>query len=111
MRRILLDHARARGRQKRGGDREGRRVPLSVADLATAEDSDQIVTLDDALRRLSNQDARMAQIVQLRFYAGLTIDETAKAMGVSPRTVKRDWEFARAWLFEAVDDDGSSGSD
>ena len=91
MRRILIDHARARGGPKRGGGR--RRVPLSsVLDLAAAEeDLPQILALDEAVSRLEQVSATVAAVVRLRFYAGLSVEETAVAMGVSPRTVKREW--------------------
>ena len=100
MRRILIEHARARGRVKRGGDPI--RVDLSSADLASEEDLDQIVALDDAFRRLEEQDHRAADVVRLRFYAGLSVEETAKALDMSERTVKREWAFARAWLYDAL---------
>ena len=96
MRRILIEHARSRGRVKRGGDRQ--RVPLSVVDLAADQDPEQILALDGAIGRLAEQDARLGEIVRLRFYAGLSVEETAAALSVSDRTVKRDWAFARAWL-------------
>jgi len=96
MRRILIDHARSRGRIKRGEARTG--LPLDVLDLAAARDSEEILALDEALRRLRARDERAAEIVELRFFAGLSIDETAEAIGVSPRTVKREWSVARAWL-------------
>jgi RNA polymerase sigma factor (TIGR02999 family) len=96
MRRILIEHARKRARLKRGGDRE--RVTLGVVDVALPEDSDEMLALDDALRRLEEKDARAAHVVRLRFFAGLTIEQTADAMGLSSRTVKREWEWARAWL-------------
>jgi RNA polymerase sigma factor (TIGR02999 family) len=97
MRRILIEHARRRARLKRGGDRA--RVPFtSAADVALPEDSDQLLALDEALRRLEEKDARAAEVVRLRFFAGLTIDQTAAAMNLSPRTVKREWEWSRAWL-------------
>jgi RNA polymerase sigma factor (TIGR02999 family) len=108
MRRILIEHARARARQKRGGDPEGRpakKVSLtlgSVADLAAADDPALVMELDEAIQRLDAHDSRMAQVVRLRFFAGLDVEETAAALGVAPRTVKRDWAFARAWLFEAL---------
>jgi RNA polymerase sigma factor (TIGR02999 family) len=102
MRRILLDHAKARGRVKRGGGRD--RLPLSMADLAAAEDFDQIVSLDEALRRLKAEYAEIGQVVELRFYAGLSVAETAEVLGVSPATVKRRWEFGRTWLFRELDD-------
>lgn len=109
MRRILLDHAKARGRVKRGGGRC--RLPLSVADLAAAEDSDQIVSLDEALRRLKAEYAEIGQVVELRFYAGLSVAETAEVLGVSPATVKRRWEFGRTWLFRELGDTAPGADD
>lgn len=100
MRRILVDHARTKGRLKRGGDRV--KLSLSVAVFGNDENSEEIVALDDALRRLEGQDARMARIVSLRFFAGLSVEETAQALDISPRTVKRDWQTARAWLFREL---------
>jgi RNA polymerase sigma factor (TIGR02999 family) len=107
MRRILVERARARGREKRGGH-EGqppRRVSLSdldAADLGVDYDLDEILALDRAIERLQDVDARAASVVRLRFYAGLSIDEAAEVLGVTSRTVKRDWTFARAWLFGAL---------
>jgi len=101
MRRILVDHARGKGRLKRGGGQA--RLSLSVAALgAEDENSDEILALDEALRRLEKQDERMARIVSLRFFAGLGVEETAQALEISPRTVKRDWATARAWLFREL---------
>ena len=103
MRQILLDHARARGRIKRGGGAQPLRLDFrAVGDLADSGETDEIVALDEAIRRLSDQDPRAGQVVRLRFLAGLSIEETARALALSPRTVKRDWEFARAWLFQAL---------
>lgn len=104
MRRILIDHARTRNREKRGGGPKGaRRDPLAdVADLAGAFDPEQTLALDEAIRRLEELDGQAAHVVKLRFFAGLSVDETAEALGISPRTVKRDWAFARAWLYEAL---------
>jgi RNA polymerase sigma factor (TIGR02999 family) len=106
MRRILVEHARARGRLKRGGagastDRT-RRVPLSVLELATGDDPAEILALDEAVRRLEQENADLGAVVRLRFYAGLSIDETAEMLGISPRSVKRDWSYARAWLFRVL---------
>jgi RNA polymerase sigma factor (TIGR02999 family) len=101
MRRVLLDHAKARSREKRGGvdGRPAKRVDFaSVADLAAIEDSDEIVSFDAALRRLEAESADAARVVQLRFFAGLSVEQTAAAMDVSDRTVNRLWSFARAWL-------------
>lgn len=105
MRRILIEHARAKGRLKRGGDAQGRRPkrqPLSVVDLATESDPDEILMLDEALCRLEKDDPDAAQIVRLRFFAGLSMDETAEALGVSPSTVDREWAYARARLHQAM---------
>jgi RNA polymerase sigma factor (TIGR02999 family) len=104
MRRILIEHARARGRVKRGGDTDGRppkRLPISVVDLACAPDEQEVVTLDEDLRRLESVDPDAADAVRLRVFAGLSVDEAASVLGVSPRTVDRNWAFARAWLFDA----------
>ena len=103
MRRILIERARARAREKRGGE-DGRppvRVPLSdlgPADLGIEYDPDAILALDDGIERLRLLDTRAADVVRLRFYGGLSVDETAEALGVTARTVKRDWTIARAWL-------------
>ncbi len=100
MRRILLDHAKARGREKRGGGRK--RVPLSVADIADSWNLEETLSLDEALRRLMDRDPNIGRIVQLRFFTGLSIDDTAEALGVSAATVKRRWEFGRAWLYREL---------
>ena len=100
MRRILIDRARLRRRVKRGGDRK--RIPLKSVDLAIEQDSSEILALDEALQRLQEKDGRMYEIVMLRFFAGLSVEETAAAMNVSPRTVKRDWTCARAWLHKTM---------
>lgn len=100
MRRVLLDHAKARGRQKRGGGRK--RIPLNLVDLAEMDDPREVMALDDAIRRLEQENEEAAAVVRLRFYAGLSVDETAKTLDLSPRTVDRRWEFARAWLFRTL---------
>ena len=100
MRRILLDHAKARGRRKRGGGRK--RVPLSVADIADSWSFQETLSLDEALRRLMDRDPNIGRVVQLRFFTGLSIDDTAKALGVSAATVKRRWEFGRTWLYREL---------
>lgn len=96
MRRILIDHAKARGRAKRGAGR--RSLPLDVVDLAAGENLEEILSVDQAVRRLEQQDERLADVVKLRFYAGLSDEETARALGRSDRTVRRDWVLARAFL-------------
>jgi RNA polymerase sigma factor (TIGR02999 family) len=105
MRRILIEYARARSAQKRGGDAQGRpprRVPLGLADLVASDDPDRMLMLDDALSRLEKEDPDAARVVHLRFFAGLSGDETARLMGVSPSTVDREWAWARAWLFREL---------
>jgi len=104
MRRILIDHARAKKGPRRGGGL--RKWPLDVVDLATTDDPEQILVLDDAISRLEEQDANVARLVRLRFYAGLSIEETAQSLNVSPMTVKRDWAYARAFLFRALKEPG-----
>jgi RNA polymerase sigma factor (TIGR02999 family) len=99
MRRIVVDHARARSAAKRRPDV---RVPLEGIDLATASLDVDILALDAALERLATVDRRQSELVELRFFAGLTVDETAAALGVAPITVKRDWALARAWLFREL---------
>ena len=105
MRRILIDHARARGQLKRGGGRP--RVPMNVLDLAAAEDQiPQILALDEAVLRLGQVSPTVAAVVRLRFYAGLSVEETAEALGISPRTVKREWTYGRAILHRELSDAG-----
>ena len=102
MRQILVDHARARGRLKRGGGARAA-VGVEVGDLADSSggsdaDPDQLLCLDDALSRLERLDPQAADVVKLRFFAGRSVEETAATLDISERTVKRDWQFARAWL-------------
>ena len=91
------------GRDKRSGSRRRTEMPLDVVDLAAAVDSEEILTLEEAIRRLEEEDPSAAKVVQLRFYAGLSVDETADALGISASTVDREWAFARAWLRRAID--------
>jgi RNA polymerase sigma-70 factor (ECF subfamily) len=95
MKQILVDHARSRQRLKRGG--EFTRVTLDRVDLVAPGEVDVLV-LNDALERLAEWDKRQAQIVDLRFFVGLTVEEVAETLGISEKTVKRDWAMARAWL-------------
>ena len=99
MRRILVDHARSRQFVKRGGG--ARRIPFAEA-LVSVERNVDFVELDEALRRLADLDPRKGQVVEMRFFAGLSVEETATALGVSPVTVMRDWRVARAWLFKEL---------
>ena len=100
MRRILVDYARARRTSKRGS--EPQRVPLEEPLLFTEEQSDELVSLDEALERLAQFDERQSRVIELRFFGGLTVDETAEALGISSKTVIRDWTVARAWLHREV---------
>ena len=105
MRRILIEHARKRGRVKRGGGRI--QVTLGDVEVGAGLPLEDILVLDEAIKRLEEQDARMAEVVHLRFFAGLSVEETAQALEVSERTVKREWAVARAWLYEALLDSSS----
>jgi RNA polymerase sigma factor (TIGR02999 family) len=96
MRRILVDHARAKGTAKRGGG--CRILPLDVVDLATREDPPEIVAIEEALSRLEEEEPRLAEVVKLRFFAGLDVSDIAPMLGLAERTVRRDWYLARAWL-------------
>jgi RNA polymerase sigma factor (TIGR02999 family) len=104
MRQILIDHARSRGREKRGG--ATRKLPLSVLDLAALPEPQEILAFDDALARLKSEAPAAAEVVRLRFYAGASVEEAAEAMGVSPRTINREWTYARAWLFRVLKEQG-----
>ena len=100
MRSVLIDNARYFLRQKRGGSRE--QVAFHEDLLVSEERSDELVALDEALTRLSAADDRLGRIVECRFFGGLTIEESADALGLSPATVKRGWTTARAWLFHEL---------
>jgi len=102
MRRILVDHARSRACAKRGGAR--RRVPVNLLDLAAEPAREDVLAFDGALTALERQSPPTAEVVRLRFFAGLTVAETAEALGVSTRSVNREWAFARAWLYAALED-------
>jgi RNA polymerase sigma factor (TIGR02999 family) len=108
MRQILIDYARAAGRQKRGGGANGsRRVALDVAELhaTVAFDPDQVLAVDEALTRREAQDAAATQLVRLRFFAGLTMEEAAVAAGLPLRSAERLWTYARAWLWRELSGD------
>lgn len=96
MRRILIDHARKRAAARRGGG--ARHLPLEEAGPIPTGTPRQLLDLDDALVHLGTMDPRQERIVELRFFAGLSVEETAAVLGISPRTVKREWAVARAWL-------------
>jgi RNA polymerase sigma factor (TIGR02999 family) len=103
MRRILVDYARAHGNIKRGGGRK--RLPANVLDLAASEQSAEILSLDEAISRLEHISPGVGEVVRLRFFGGLSIEETAQTLGISASSVKRDWTYARAWLSRELSDD------
>jgi RNA polymerase sigma factor (TIGR02999 family) len=96
MRRILIDQARAKGQQKRGGDL--RRFDIDTIDVATHATPEQILAINDALDKLTREDPAIFELVRLRYFAGLNIEQAAAALGVSPATAYRHWNYARAWL-------------
>ena len=96
MRRILVDHARTKKRAKRGGS--DIKVSLADATIPVKERDLDVVALDEALNRLAGIDEQQSRVVELRFFSGLTVEETAEVMGISAATVKRDWSMAKAWL-------------
>jgi RNA polymerase sigma factor (TIGR02999 family) len=100
MREILIDYARHKGAVKRGGDFT--RVSMDGAMMVSADSMEELLMIDDALRQLEKVDKRLCRMVELRYFAGLTIEETAHILSISPRTVKRDWELARSWLYRAI---------
>jgi RNA polymerase sigma-70 factor (ECF subfamily) len=100
MRRIMVDHARERQSLKRGG--AALRVTLDEAAWVTETRSAELLALDEALERLAAQDPRKSQIVELRYFGGLTVPETAEFLKLSPRTVEREWTMAKAWLYRAL---------
>jgi RNA polymerase sigma-70 factor, ECF subfamily len=97
MRRILIDYARGHTREKRGGDQK--KVSLDEVILFSDQQADELLAVDDSLNLLEKMDPRQARVVELRFFAGLSVEEAAEALGVSPKTVKRDWSVAKAWLY------------
>jgi len=101
MRRILVDHARGRKQQKRGGNPQ--RVTLDENMLVTGAHNTDLVALDDALQVLAKMDLRKSQVVEMRIFGGLTVEETAEALHVSPETVMRDWKMAKVWLRRELD--------
>src|SRR6478752_2708167 len=100
MRRIMVDHARERHSLKRGGG--ALKVTLDEAALVTETRSEELLALDEALERLAVQDPRKSQIVELRYFGGLTVEETAEFLKLSQRTVEREWNMAKAWLYRAL---------
>lgn len=115
MRRVLIDHARAKQRVKRGG--KVNRVDWTAAIAESADFSgilevDDLEALDEAIRRLQERDRRAGDVIRLKFFAGLSLDQIAVAMGISPRTAKREWEYSRAWLLKELKERvGTNGAD
>src|SRR5438874_4548704 len=100
MRSLLVDHARSHAYAKRGGD--ARKITIDEAMIVSQERAAEVVALDDVLKQLANFDPQQSRIVELRFFGGLTIDETAEVLGLSPATIKREWSTARAWLYREL---------
>ena len=109
MRRILIDHARKRGAQKRGGPQKDgqviKRLSLDVAAVAATADLSEVLAIDEAIEALAETNSRAAEIVRLRFFAGLDETATAETLELSQRTVRREWSFARAWLYRHLSND------
>jgi RNA polymerase sigma factor (TIGR02999 family) len=101
MRRVLVDHARSRGFRKRGGGAQ--RVTLDEGLVASPEPALDLVALDRALETLAAADARKGRVIELRFFGGLSVEETAEVLHVSPQTIKRDWRLAKLWLLRELD--------
>jgi RNA polymerase sigma factor (TIGR02999 family) len=106
MRHVLIDHARAHARDKRGGGAP--HVPLDEAAVLAGGGASELVALDEALRGLEEVDAQKARVVELRYFGGLSIEETAEVLGVSPTTVRREWRRAKAWLYRAIAEGGGA---
>ena len=110
MRRVLIDHARKQKAAKRGGKQAAlpfEDSPEFLSAVLREERSEELIALDEALTRLQELDPRQSQVVELRFFGGLTVEETAEVLGISPKTVKRDWAVARAWLHGEMSKDRS----
>lgn len=100
MRRILIEHARKKRSKKRGGDRK--RVDFMDADVMAEESPDDLIAIDEALTKLSETEPTVAELVKLRFYAGLTFEQAAELLDISPTTARRHWKYARAWLYGQI---------
>lgn len=108
MRRILVDYARSHNYVKRGG--AARHLELEEAAVFSADQAPDLVALDDALKSLAAFDPRKSQVVELRFFGGLSVEETAEVLNVSPRTVLSDWSLAKAWLLREISNTGEGGA-
>jgi RNA polymerase sigma factor (TIGR02999 family) len=105
MRRVLVDHAREHAAEKRGGPR--RKVSLDEANIPTGERAADLVALDEALQKLSEVFPRKGRVVELRFFGGFSVEESAEILGVSDKTVMREWESAKLWLYRELDSEGA----
>jgi RNA polymerase sigma factor (TIGR02999 family) len=108
MRQVLVDHARSRGYRKRGGNAQ--RVPLEDAMPLSPEPEIDVLAVDRALEALAKVDPRKSQVVELRFFGGLSVEETAEVLGISVETVKRDWRFAKLWLSRELEGETPTAS-
>jgi RNA polymerase sigma-70 factor, ECF subfamily len=108
MRRILVNHARDRAARKRGGNPN--RVSLSLVEAPSGRPDVELIALEEALERLAALDERKSKVVELKFFGGLTIEEIAEVLQVSGATVEREWAFARAWLYDAIEGSGGTGA-
>lgn len=108
MRRILVENARRKHQLKRGG--QWQRVEFDERDLAQAQEDDRILLIDEALEELEREDATEAEVVKLRYFAGLNHDEIARVLGLSERTVKRYWRYAKAWLYRRIEEKNAPGA-
>jgi RNA polymerase sigma factor (TIGR02999 family) len=106
MRRILVEKARRKQRLRHGGDR--RRLDLDKLDVMQVETAEDVLDLDEALERLAGEEATAGEVVKLRYFAGLTIEQTAAALGISVRTANRHWAYARAWLYQRLNQRGEA---
>ena len=106
MRRILIERARKHARLKHGGGRQ--KVDLDAAEIAAPAIGEDVLAIDEALKRLEQRDPARSAVVSLRYFAGLTIDQTAEVLGISPATVSDHWAYARAWLYREVSEGGTS---
>jgi RNA polymerase sigma factor (TIGR02999 family) len=109
MRRILVNRARDKGRLKRGGQR--RKVDLEQVELAANAPAEDLIAIDESLEKLAAENSECAKVVKLRFFAGLSIDDAAEALGISASTAKRHWAYARAWLFDALRPDDPAATE
>jgi RNA polymerase sigma factor (TIGR02999 family) len=109
MRRILVENARRKHRLKRGGGRQ--RVDLADVEAATGAPGDDLVALDDALKMLATEDPQKAELVKLRYFAGLSVEDAGRCLGISRATADRWWAYARAWLFDRLRTDDSSAAE